>query len=412
MSADLASLSWFPASVGAARRTREESARDLESGAAWATLLEALDRAGQRVGAEHLDGDAEGRASGFRHLLVLLALGVDEVLRSADPRAPVIAPGNVDNALKWGMDCPDALYTGSAVRAGGTYRVTGRRGSARYLGFQVMAQMAAVANLVGDELVTDRDGEFEIVLSAEPAGANWLALTEGASSLVVRQFFYDWNAEEPAVLRIECLEPPPELSTADVDEATALARQLPALGAFIEDSITFWDEIEQQGRAQGLNVFREPAARTDMGGAAENVTVWGSYELAPDQALVIEVTPPEALYWSVSLGNRWWESIDYAAHQSSLNGHQAVLDADGRFRAVVAHSDPGVANWLDTAGSRSGPMIFRYVRADGAPVPATRVVSLDHLGDVLPAQTTACSLAERTLVVAGRTQGVRRRFPR
>ena len=37
-----------------------------------------------------------------------------------------------------------------------------------------------------------------------------------------------------------------------------------------------------------------------------------------------------------------------------LNGHQAVLD-DGVFRAVVAHRDPGVANWLDTAGNRRGP---------------------------------------------------------
>ena len=60
-----------------------------------------------------------------------------------------------------------------------------------------------------------------------------------------------------------------------------------------------------------------------------------------DEALLIEVEPPEALYWSVALGNYWWETIDYANHQSSLNGFQAVLDDDGVFRAVVSRRDPG-----------------------------------------------------------------------
>ena len=112
-------------------------------------------------------------------------------------------------------------------------------------------------------------------------------------------------------------------------------------------------------------------------------------ELEDDEALLIEVAPPEALYWSVSLGNYWWETIDYANRQSSLNGHQAVLDADGVFRAVVAHSDPGVANWLDTAGNHQGAMIFRWLRADGAPVPTTRVVPLAGLRDACRPAPTA-----------------------
>ena len=39
-----------------------------------------------------------------------------------------------------------------------------------------------------------------------------------------------------------------------------------------------------------------------------------------------------------------------ANRQSSLNGHQAVLDPDGVFRAVISARDPGVPNWLDTGG--------------------------------------------------------------
>ena len=102
----------------------------------------------------------------------------------------------------------------------------------------------------------------------------------------------------------------------------------------------------------------------------------GSWQLDADEALIIEVTPPEGLYWSFSLGNPWWETIDYARHESSLNGHQSSIDDDGIFRVVVAHRDPGVANWLDTAGHSAGPVILRCVRTLSAPVPTTRVVKL------------------------------------
>ena len=140
--------------------------------------------------------------------------------------------------------------------------------------------------------------------------------------------------------------------------------------------------------------------------------MWGSWELDVDDALVIEVAPPDALYWSVTLGNYWWETLDYANHQSSLNGAQAVLDADGVFRAIVAHRDPGVANWLDTVGHRQGPMIFRWLRAADAPVPATRVVPLADLDAVLPADTVRVHPASRRQTIAARRAGVRRRFAR
>ena len=45
-------------------------------------------------------------------------------------------------------------------------------------------------------------------------------------------------------------------------------------------------------------------------------------------------------------------------------------------RVVIAHEDPGVANWLDTAGHSEGPIILRCVRTESAPVPTTRVVPI------------------------------------
>jgi hypothetical protein len=70
-----------------------------------------------------------------------------------------------------------------------------------------------------------------------------------------------------------------------------------------------------------------------------------------------------------------------------------------------------VANWLDTAGHRRGPAIFRFVRADGpAPVPDTRVVAFDELDAVLPPGTRRVDAATRRHVLACRRAAVRRRF--
>ncbi len=406
--------SWLPASVGSAYRHGLGTDDDLVSGRAWADLLEALGRTGSVVSSDRAPAAAADRAAGYRHLLVLLALAIDEALRPSDPYDPFFAPANVDNVLKWGMDCPDAAYTGAAIRPDATYRIRGRRSTVRYLGFQVMSGIENSGNVVADDLDIGPGGDFEIVLSAEPRPGNWMALPEGSSSVVVRQFFYDWDTEEPAELEIECLDAAsrPTTGPADALSAAGVARQLRALGLFVEASVAFWLDVEEGGRAQGVNLFRQPAARTDMGGAAENVSVWGSWELDDDEALLIEVTPPAALYWSVSMGNYWWETIDYANHQSSLNGHQAVVDDDGVFRAVATGRDPGVANWLDTAGHHQGAMIFRWLRAAAAPVPVTRVVPVADLAAALPPATTTVDAATRAATLARRRSAVRRRFRR
>jgi hypothetical protein len=407
---------WAPGSVGSAYAHRNATdAGELVPSQGWERMLDSLSRTGSVLQSERAPTEATDRAAGYRHLLVLLALGIDEALRGSDPYRPHFAPANVDNILKWGMDCPDAAYTGAGIRGHATYVVRGRRNTVRYLGFQVMGGMENTGNVVADDLDMDEDGRFELVLSATEHPGNWMPLTGSSSSLVVRQFFYDWSGETAADLSIECTSRPPVAAEDTVPaplSPAGLASQIQALGEFVEASVDFWLEVEESGRKQGVNCFREPAALTKMGAAAENVSTWGSWSLGEDEALVIEVSPPEALYWSVSLGNYWWETIDYANRQSSLNGHQAVLDSDGVFRAVVAHADPGVANWLDTAGNHHGAMIFRWLRADGAPVPTTRVVPVAELEEALPPGTPVVDAGERRRVLEGRRAAVQRRFPR
>ena len=137
--------------------------------------------------------DPVDMASGFRHLLVLLGVGIDELLRRGLDTVPAVKPSAMDAAFKWGMECPDCIYVGSALNGAETYRLWGNRGSARYVGLQIMSGMASTFNALIDEFELGPDGEFEVILSAEPHDGNWIPLEENTTMLVIRHFFYDWE---------------------------------------------------------------------------------------------------------------------------------------------------------------------------------------------------------------------------
>ena len=342
---------------------------------------------------------------------MLLGLGIDEALRSKSHKPLGVRPASTDDVFKWGMDCPDCLYTGSGLRGGASYRLWGNRGTARYVGLQTMAGMASTANVLLDEIELEPNGDFEITLSAEQQPGNWIQIADNATQLVVRHFFYDWDTEVASTMAIEQLSGPTTRASQSqpVDPRAAVARQLVALGDFVEANLDFFLQF---AKPENPNTFNPPFDGTAMGAASENRPVIGSWQIAPDEALVVEVEPPSGLYWSYSLGNPWWETIDYGSHQSSLNGHQAIVDDDGMVRVVIAHEDPGVANWLDTARHGEGPIILRCVRTETAPVPTTRVVRFDDVASSLPSTTLRVSPDERAAQMAARQLAVSRRFKR
>src|SRR5271165_7116477 len=118
---------WMPAYVGSSYRRGDATDDDLSSGRALEQLIEGLRKAGEVFASASAPQGLVDQASGYRHLLVLLALGIDDALRTSDPYDPYFAPANVDNVLKWGMDCPDAAYTGAAIRGDAEYVVRGNR---------------------------------------------------------------------------------------------------------------------------------------------------------------------------------------------------------------------------------------------------------------------------------------------
>lgn len=402
-------MAWLPFAIAEAASSSSASGGTPGLGQAWSSLLDRLGNAAAAVGSDPANRNRADLTAGMRHLLVLLAAGIDEVLRYDPDPVLRVQRTSTDDVLTWGMECPDCIYTRAVLRGGESYRVSGNRGTARYVGLQTMNGIVATANTLVDELDADAAGNFEVVLSADQRPGNWMRIEGDHPTFTVRHFFYDWDTEVASSLRIERLGGPAAARGGPVDAETALSRQVMALGDFVGENLAFFLQF---GAAAPANGFLPPIDRSDMGAAAENRPVIGRWELQPGQALIAEVEPPEGVYWSFSIGNPWWETIHYGRHQSSLNAHQAAVDCDGRVRVVLCAEDPGIANWLDTAGHSNGPIILRCVRTTTAPTPATRVVPVEELLTALPPDTAAVTAEQRATVLAARRVAVLERFGR
>jgi hypothetical protein len=135
---------------------------------------------------------------------------------------------------------------------------------------------------------------------------------------------------------------------------------------------------------------------SQMGGLTGQFYYEGVYELKDDEALIVATKLPEhCAYRSLILTNEIYETTDWYNNQSSLNGAQAAADKDGVLRIVVSARDPGVPNWLDTAGYPTGVIQGRWLDCSSKPVPTVRKVALADVKKSLPAGTPTISAQER-----------------
>ena len=271
----------------------------------------------------------------------------------------------------------------------------------------------------GDDLQTDENGTFELLFGAGPcpedtSSAVWHALPPRRCRLMIRQFFYDWEGEEPADLHLECLEPGPAPSRLGPIDLTS---RLGPTADRVVDMTAFWADFGSQHLVRGeVNSFDHvqsaQGAASSMGGSLDQGYGQAWYRIAEGEALLLEVEIPECTYWAVQLGDVWFQSLDWWNRQSSLNGHQAVVGTDGVFRAVITHHDPGIANWLDTTGATQGCITFRWNQATFQPVPTAELVSFDDLTARLDDRWSKVTPVERAKVLRLRRRAALRRFRR
>ncbi|MEI8359296.1 MAG: hypothetical protein WCH13_12515 [Deltaproteobacteria bacterium] len=385
------------------------------SGAIWREFLARLADLESLVAGEGVPATPQDRAEGFRYLLRFLGSGIHVALPGGDPDYPAFAR-MVENGMSWGLDNPDCNYSWARVRGDAVYRVAGHRGSACHLEFQVntghfgdgnVGRWRTVSSLNARELHGAPDGTFELIIGGPPRDGNWMALDPEASFLLLRQYLNDWECERPAEIAIERVGaeyPQPVVTTAEV------AARFDELGTWLSAGARGWESMSRLILSMPPNAVTMMEPLTGHAGLRGQSYGMGHFAVEPGWALVVEFEVPRCLMWSVQLSGWFWESMEFAGRQTSLNGSQAVVDRDGRFRGVIAHEDPGVHNWIDCEGHREGTIGIRYLFPEQVNQPTFAHVPVVDLGRVLPADTRRVSREERRTGIERRRRAVQLRY--
>ncbi|GAB3129638.1 DUF1214 domain-containing protein [Tsukamurella serpentis] len=293
---------------------------------------------------------------------------------------------------KMGLDNPDTLYFGARVDGAHEYLVTGRRGTTCDISFQVLGggeytdENVPASTVAFDdrELTVDAEGRFEVRFGPGEPGPGYYRLPPGKAQLVIREVFDDWAARRStfALSRTDTDGTAPPPVTAEL-----MAKRYAGAGKQLVSRVKTWLQFPKWFY-DPLPVNTLTAPRLTPGGLATQFSSVGHYELADGQALVLTVPRGEVPYLGFQLGSRWYISLDYIRHQTSLNGSQAQVDPDGMIRIVVSDTDPGVHNWVETLGHRRGYLQFRWQRTsrplnpgDG---PVAELVPVSELARALP----------------------------
>lgn len=371
-----------------------------ESRRAFRALLDELARIDDEWIGPERGVEPAGLPYAHRALAMVLSGALDLYLEN-DPALPhfvrLISPYR-----KWG-DNPDGLYFFAPLRGDQGYRIRGRRGSEVYLSFTIHGGDAegdwprrVVADLNLRDMHFEPDGRYEVVLSPRrprEGAANWLQLEPDAGSVVTRLYFQ--NAQPASIdpnvvpeLRIEPLTPPAEPPAPPSDEV--VARRLERVRRWVRSKYG-GQLLSAPGRPRPSWFSSEPnvlGSPVDWGssehdggwGAVDIAYAAGEWQLEENQALVLEGRLPRCLFASCVLWNAFGQTEDYRYRSISLNKTQLVRDASDRYRIVIAHRDPGLPNWLDTAGQRTGTIFWRFMLPEEPPeAPHARVVSLAEL---------------------------------
>ena len=383
------------------------AAEKLLSGEAWSECCRRLEALGRSLLGPEFPEDPRERTEGFRALTRQLVFALQWEVLASDPRVPTFVRFP-DPGVQWGGPNPDNVYLRATIDPTATYRVWGDVSGVRQALFSLhegdmqLEQYGVYGERSLDELAKAPDGRLELVLSPSEQPGNWIPMHPKARFFLIRVYLSDWERDVSPGFQIERVDlagvPAPPL------QPEALARSLDRAVTWVERSLAYWNRYTTEACARAKPNQASPA-RSAPGGA-DNI-LYGScfWDLAEDEALLLTCERPDADYWGFALHTlHWLESGDFASRQTSLSGHQAHVDADGRVRFVVAHRDPGVPNWLDTEGRRRGMLAYRFVRARSGAVPEARVVALAALRAALPAAHPSVAPEERRACLARRRE--------
>jgi hypothetical protein len=337
----------------------------------------------------------------------------------ADPDYPEFV-STFNMALNLMAPNPDYMYMWTPITGTGVYRLRGFRNTARFAEFAILDGYYTLGNNKGTIAIIDLesfalgpDTSFDVILSqARPKdyAGDWIELEPRASNILLRSACYDWVHERDAFVAIERMDVPAPRPRFSAEQTAA---RLAALPSWVEIGLIRGYERFADLESKNLRNRVDVHDYVSLGGTLRQIYLEGLFEIAGDEALILETDIPEsARYWGFLLANDQFGTIDWMNRQSSLNGFQAKLDEDGRFRAVISMRDPGVPNWLDTGGYSYGIIQGRWNGCSSSPVPTIKQVKLADLRAHLPPDTPAVTPQARDASLRERRMGAqfRRRW--
>jgi hypothetical protein len=304
-------------------------AERLTTGQAWDEFCDSLKATGEIVLDPTVRVTDQDQAEGYRHLLRLLWVAMNELMENNDPLHPYLTRyPNVPTKI--GHDNPDNAYVGGPIRGDQTYRLSGTMGTniftsfnvySGFIGFDPYEDLRTVSSLNSKEMEINPDGSFEIILSPDPHPGNWLKLEPDAKILVVRKLFYDWGNETEGSLEITNLAA--EGTSSEPLAPGKMARQLDDMARFVDSVASFFVGAHYAKFTSGdipVNTIPPPKVGEMAMADPYNRTQWGHFKLQDGEALMAEFPATDCLYTNFELGNMWWESLDYRTRQTHLNG--------------------------------------------------------------------------------------------
>lgn len=401
-----------PVRIAAARemtRMADNSSRDME--AAWSDLCASLMQASQFV-QQHANYRAEeNRASAYQMMVGVLVKALEMNTR-IDPDFPVFHVH--DTMHLCGADNPDQRYLQTRIRGGESYRLWGHLTNEARLDVQIYAgESTSLPRSTGflsfEEMHVEEDGSFEVFISPQRQGRNWMDNPPDSARVLIRQVYNDWTVAKPGEVFIDRIGFEGARRTGPVQEE--LARGLREAGANLLQDVAAWANLHQtvtdSDHATPVNRIPPPASTFAQGGAKNRYMTFSIYDIEDDEALVLRWWPMGGTYQAVHLRDLWNSSLEYTNMQSSLTGEQCEESPDGSFWCVLSARDPGIANWLDTGGLKRGYVAFRYDGIGDRPFDADKVPTLakvrfDEIAAHLPQGTARITPEQRFAQIAAR----------
>jgi hypothetical protein len=374
-----------------------KAAERLLAGRAWDDFCEQVRLAGHMVDRFGDTADELDRAEWYRFVTRLMRNGFERFVENCEPERPRLRDAPWRQGINFQSPDQDHLL---AEFADGShdYRISGNRGTIPYF---VMAAWSAgqprdlgehdwaprgIAGLAefdpatlrttgflpSDAIRFDADGNFEVIVSREKPvnDKDWLPITQDCVGVLVRTVYHRRAQTIAPSMRIERLDDAPPRSTGPAQMSEALAKSAQLVLGYAELVRCWWQD--NLGKRPNHIRFSRTVYLSN-GGVPDRHHGFGTWECAPDEALMLSFTPTPCDYWIFQLCNIWQENLDnYEDGDGYVQKYTAVYEPDGSVRVIIAEGDPGIGgNWIRPCAHVHGGMSLRLIKIEGEPPQVT-----------------------------------------